>query len=74
MPKEVDCSGAPAIGEEHTLIIVGKDEGGHHCVCDNHGLMVDNFSTHEDAVCFAFAERARQPGAIVMITPAEIGH
>lgn len=74
MEEDTNTALSHSADADHTLILVGTDEAGHHCVCDNHGLMVDNFSTHEEAVCFAFAERERHDGAIVMVTPIRIEH
>jgi hypothetical protein len=56
----------------HWMIFVGRDRNGHPCVCDNHGHAADGFATQDEAVRFAFEERAAHPGALIVVSPAII--
>jgi hypothetical protein len=57
---------------DHTIILVGQDERGHWVVEENHGLIEGAFRTKYDAMRFAQSERSQFPGAIIMVTQAEI--
>ena len=55
-----------------TILLVGQDDDGRWVVQENHGRVEGCFISRDAAICFAQAERAQFPGALVVITPQRV--